>query len=68
MKHAINRNETLREALSSESLGTTHCRHYISLHYIHQALPQKPTTEAKTHRLSLSLPQRENRHKTDFLS
>lgn len=27
-----------RDTLSSESLGTTHCCHYITLHYIHQPL------------------------------
>ena len=41
-EHAMTKSEIgkemQREALSSESLGTTHCCHYITLHYIHQLL------------------------------
>lgn len=63
-EHAINRSETRREALSLESLGTKHCRHYISLHYIHQALPLTRCSEGKNPSTQLLC----RREKTDLLS
>lgn len=47
------KSEMQSEALSSKSLGTTHCCHYIRLHYIHQPLhlwscrrAQKPVAQS----------------------
>lgn len=48
------KSEMQSEALSSKSLGTTHCRHYILLHYIHQPLHLWSCRRAQNRRLSLS--------------
>lgn len=60
VEHAMNWSEMLREALGWESLGTTHCRHYIALHYIRQPLHLRSCSEAerKKRRLSLSAAER----------
>lgn len=56
------KSEMQSEALSSKSLGTTHCCHYIRLHYIHQPLhlwscrrAQKPVAQSAAVKNSSSL-------------